>query len=230
MAGLALSAVPGVGEVLGVRLASLGLHTVGELQLLELPLLVRVFGRAAGSWLYRMARGQGSPKVEPGRPAPKSAGHSVTFSQDTVDRRFLEGVLYHLCEKVGARLRKKALEGGTVTLRLRYSDFKTATRSCSLPEGTNCDRQIFERALELMLPLLDRRVRVRLLGVTLSRLRPAADQLDLFCLAAQQRRLGFYRSLDALRDRYGFESLRKGRALWLESFRRPPGSRPRKAG
>ncbi len=230
MARLALSAVPGVGGALDARLAALGLHTVGELQLLELPLLVRVFGRAAGHWLYRVARGRGGLKVEAERPAPKSAGHSVTFSRDTVDRKFLEGVLYHLCEKVGARVRKKRLAGSTVTLRLRYSDFKTVTRSSSLAAGTACDQEIFERALELMLPLLTRRVRVRLLGVTLSNLLPAADQLDLFASRRRLRRTDFYRSLDRLRAKYGFDSVRKGRSLRLDNFRRPPEYRPRKAG
>ena len=56
MARLALSAVPGVGGALDARLAALGLHTVGDLQLLELSLLIRVFGQAAGRWLYRIAR------------------------------------------------------------------------------------------------------------------------------------------------------------------------------
>jgi DNA polymerase IV len=230
MARLALSAVPGVGGALDARLAALGLHTVGELQLLELPLLVRVFGKAAGSWLYRMARGRGGLKVETERPGPKSVGNSVTFSRDTVDRKFLEGVLYRLSEKVGGRVRRKGLEGGTVTLRLRYSDFKTVTRSSTIARGTNCDQEIFERALELMIPLLARRVRVRLLGVTLSRLRSSVDQLDLFDSRARLRRIGFYRSLDLLRAKYGFDSVRKGRALRLESFRTPSGYMPQKAG
>jgi DNA polymerase-4 len=147
-----------------------------------------------------------------------------------VDRKFLEGVLYHLCEKVGARVRKKRLAGSTVTLRLRYSDFKTVTRSSSLAAGTNCDQEIFERARNLMLPLLARRVRVRLLGVTLSNLLPAADQLDLFATRRRLRRAEFYRSLDRLRDKYGFHSLRKGRSLWLDNFRRPPEYKARKAG
>jgi DNA polymerase-4 len=141
-----------------------------------------------------------------------------------VDRKFLEGVLYHLCEKVGARVRKKRLAGSTVTLRLRYSDFKTVTRSSSAAVDTACDQEIFERALSLMLPLLRRRVRVRLLGVTLSNLRPAAHQLDLFAGRRCQRRAEFYHSLDYLRAKYGFESLRKGRSLRLDSFRRPPES------
>ena len=224
MARLALSAVPGVGGALDARLAALGLHTVGDLQLLELSLLIRVFGQAAGRWLYRIARGRGGLKVEAERPAPKSVGHSVTFSRDTVDRKFLEGVLYHLCEKVGARGRKKRLAGSTVTLRLRYSDFKTVTRSSSAAADTACDQEIFERSLALMLPLLKRRVRVRLLGVTLSNLRPAAAQLDLFAGRRCQRRAEFYHSLDYLRAKYGFESLRKGRSLRLDSFRRPPES------
>ena len=229
MAPLRLAEVPGVGEALSERLCRLGLTTVGELRRLEPGLLVRVFG-AAGRWLYNMARGKGSLRVESERPPAKSVGNSVTFSEDTVNRRFLEGVLYHLAEKVGARTRRKGFVGRTVTLRLRYSDFKTLTRSVSAGVGTNCDTEIFERARRLMIPLLERRVRVRLLGVTLSNLRPADGQLDIFTPDLQIKDMSFYRTVDELREKYGFHSVRKGRALWLEDFRRPPGYARRKAG
>ena len=229
MAPLRLAEVPGVGEALSKRLCGLGLNTVGELRKLDLSLLVRVFGVSC-QWLYRMARGQGSLRVECERPPAKSVGNSVTFSEDTVNRRFLEGVLYHLAEKVGARTRRKGFVGRTVTLRLRYSDFKTLTRSVSAGVGTSCDTEIFERARRLMIPLLERRVRVRLLGVTLSNLRPADSQLDLFAPGLQIKDMRFYRTVDSLREKYGFDSVRKGRALWLESFRRPPESARRKAG
>jgi len=228
MAPLRLEQVPGVGGHLGHRLACLGLSTVGELSRLELSLLVRAFGRT-GEWLYNMARGQGSLRVEAERPPAKSAGHSVTFTQDTLERCFLEGVLYHLSEKVGARVRRMGMVGRTVTLRLRYSDFKTVTRSSSVGEGTRCDQEIFETAHRLMLPLLERGVRVRLLGVTLSSLRPAEDQLDLFAEGFQKRRLRLYSTVDTLREKYGFSSVRKGCALWLESFRKPPEYTGRKA-
>ncbi len=229
MAPLPLEEVPGVGEALSKRLCGLDLTTVGELRRLELGLLVRVFG-VAGEWLYDMARGRGSLRVESERPPVKSVGNSVTFSEDTVNRRFLEGVLYHLAEKVGARTRRKGFVGRTVSLRLRYSDFKTVTRSISAGVGTNCDTEIFEQARRLMIPLLERRVRVRLLGVTLSNLRPADSQLDLFTSGLQMRSLRFYRTVDSLREKYGFDSVRKGRALWLDNFRRPPEYARRKAG
>jgi len=222
MEPLALSEVTGVGESLAARLASLGLYTVGDLRQLELPLLTRVFGRT-GEWLYSMARGRGSFRVEAERAPVKSVGNSVTFSEDTVDRRFLEGVLYHLSEKVGARTRRKGMVGRTVSLRLRYSDFKTLTRAASAGAGTSCDQEIFECARRLMLPLLERRVRVRLLGVTLTKLRPADGQLDLFCAKYQQRSLRFYRTVDKIRRKYGFHAVRKGRGALLHNFRRPPG-------
>jgi DNA polymerase IV len=228
MATLRLRDVPGVGESLGARLASMGLVGVADLYQLDRSLLTRVFGRT-GEWLYRMARGRGSLRVEAESPPAKSAGHSVTFSEDTVDRRFLEGVLYHLSEKVGARVRRMGMVGRTVNLRLRYSDFKTLTRADSTSPDTNSDQEIFERALELMLPLLERRVRVRLLGVTLSGLRPEDDQLDLF-RPDFSRRIRFYEAVDRVRGKYGFEALRKGRGLGLKNRRQPSKDRARKAG
>lgn len=229
LAPLPLGAVPGVGEVLEARLKSLGLYTVGDLARLELSLLTRVFGRT-GEWLYEMARGRGSLRVEAERPPVKSVGNSVTFNEDTVDRQFLEGVLYHLAEKVGVRTRRKGMVGRTVTLRLRYSDFKTVTRAVSAGAGTSGDSEIFDLALRLMIPLLERRVRVRLLGITLSNLRHADGQLDLFSAGRQKKILDFYRTVDKLRGKYGFAAVRKGRGIFWESLRHPEEEREQKAG
>lgn len=221
MALLPLGDVPGVGGSLKAHLARMGLHTVEQLLRVDRPLLVRVFG-SAGEWLYRMARAEGGINVETGNAPAKSAGHAVTFDEDTLDRRFLEGVLYRLSEKVGRRVRGMGMVGRTVTLRLRYSDFITLTRSSSDNDGTNSDQDIFERAMELMQPLLERRVRVRLLGVTLSKLRPRDDQLDLF-RPELLKKVRFYQALDLLRDKYGFESVRKGRCPEPDGELRPAG-------
>ncbi len=221
MAGLRLGDVPGVGEVLESRLRAMGLATVDDLQQLDKPLLERAFG-AAGHWLYEMARGRGRTEVEPERAQAKSVGNSVTFNQDTVDRAFLDAVLYRLSEKVGARVRKKGMVGRTVSLRLRYSDFKTVTRSSSSSPGTCSDQQIFEQVRALMIPLLERRVRVRLLGVTLSKLRPSDGQYGLFTVERQKREERLYSTVDAIRGKYGFDLVRKGPVLPLENLRKPP--------
>ena len=221
MAGLRLGDVPGVGEVLEGRLRAMGLTSVGDLQRLDKPLLERTFG-SSGRWLYEMARGRGSLEVETERAPVKSVGNSVTFSQDTVDRSFLDAVLYRLSEKVGARVRDKGMVGRTVTLRLRYSDFKTLTRSDSSSPGTNSDQLIFERARALMIPLLERRVRVRLLGVTLSKLRQSDGQYGLFTVEKQKREARLYGTVDAIRGKYGFDLVRKGPALPMKSLRKPP--------
>jgi DNA polymerase IV len=221
MAPLPLKEVPGIGDSLAKSLHALGLQTVGELRNFDSAVLVKMFG-VTGEWLYRVARGKGSLHVETERQQVKSIGNSITFSEDSINTRFLEGALYHLSEKVGRRTRQKDLIGRTVTLRLRYADFKTLTRAVSVGEGTNWDMEIFEQARRLMQPLLERRVRVRLLGVTLSKLRPADGQLTLFDPEAQKKQMQLYHSVDKLRDKYGFEAVRKGPAVSFDSFRKPP--------
>ena len=73
-----------------------------------------------------------------------------------------------------------------------------------------------------MIPLLERRVRVRLLGVTLSKLRPSDGQYGLFTVERQKREERLYSTVDAIRGKYGFDLVRKGPALPLESLRKPP--------
>ena len=220
LAPLKLSRVPGVGDALAERLEKLSIRTVGELQELDCNLLVRVFGKASGSWLYRMASGKGSEQVHTEREVPKSVGNSITFREDSLDRDFLDGMLYHLCEKVGSRVRAIGLVGGTITLKLRYADFKTISRATSAPmPGTDSDMNIFEHARNLMQPLLERKIRVRLLGVTLSKLHHSVSQLDIFCAENQKKLIEFYKGLDLLRDKYGYEVIQKGRTYGLDGLR-----------
>ena len=226
LAPLKLSRVPGVGDALAERLGKLSIRTVGELQELDHKLLIRVFGQASGDWLYRMAEGKGSEQVHTEREAPKSVGNSITFKEDSLNRDFLDGMLYHLSEKVGSRVRAQGFVGSTITLKLRYSDFKTLTRASSIQApGTDSDMEIFEHARALMRPLLERKIRVRLLGVTLSRLHPSANQLDIFSAENQKKLISFYESLDRLRDKYGYEVIQKGRTHGLDGLR--PGRKKR---
>ena len=228
MAPLKLGAVTGVGNVLEGKLRSMGLVTAGDLQMVEKPLLERAFGVSLGNWLYEMARGRGRPELEAERAPVKSVGNSVTFNQDSADREHLEAALYRLSEKVGSRARRKGMVGRTVTLKLRYSDFKTVTRSDSSQEGTDSDQTIFEIARRLMIPLLERRVRIRLLGVTLSKLRHSDGQYGLFTAERQKREARFYGTVDTIRGKYGFDCVRKGPVLELDKIHKPAGEK--KAG
>jgi DNA polymerase-4 len=101
-------------------------------------------------------------------------------------------------------------------VKVRYSDFVTVTRSHTVPSPTDLDHEIFEVARELLGTALVRRLRVRLLGVTVSSLEAPPRQLTFFDDPARLRRESVYRQVDAIRRRYGYESVGAARSLLEE--------------
>ncbi|CAN5126907.1 DNA polymerase IV [soil metagenome] len=208
LAPLPIERMPGIGPATRARLAEFNLRTLGDLARLDPEFLEGVLG-AWGPELLARARGEDSNGVA-ARERPKSVSRECTFGEDTDDAAFCEAVLVSLSERACRDLRGHRLTARTVTLKLRYRDFTTVTRSATLATPTDSDRMVAAVLRDLFRAAYARRVRVRLLGAGLSNLVGAAPQLDLF---AEPRALAWERllaPLDRLRARYGAESVRSG--------------------
>ena len=138
----------GVGEKTAARLEALRIRTIGQLRRTLREKLVRSLGAHMADHLLALASGIDARPVAP-REAAKSIGKEVTFPADIESAEEVERVLLDLSEKVGYRLRRKGVKGRTIQLKLRLSDFRTYTRSRTLPEATCYDREIYETALAL---------------------------------------------------------------------------------
>lgn len=158
----------GVGEVTEARFKELGITSGRELKQLGLGRLQELFGKR-GTDLYRFIRGEDDRPVEPERQR-KSVGKETTFERDTSDRDEMLMILEHLAEQVAQRLAELGTAGKTLTLKLRWHDFQSVTRSVSTASPIK-DAQTMMRYLR---PLLDHLLAenrpVRLLGVALSHL------------------------------------------------------------
>lgn len=226
LAPLPIDRMPGIGPATRERLHEFNVRTLGQLARIDRRLLAGVFGEHGASLADR-ARGEGSAAVSP-RERPKSVSRESTFEEDTTDVEYCEAILHYLAERVAHDLRAHGLVARTVTLKLRYRDFTTVTRSTTLASPTDADRTVAEAAREMFRVAWSRRVSVRLLGVGLSNLVDAAPQLDLFADArdlAWDRLIG---PIDRLRDRYGFGAVKTGPALLL-SERSDRGNPSRRA-
>ena len=209
---LPLGRLPGVGPRTERTLKGIGINTIGEMAALPQPYLRHLFGKN-GESLWHWARGEDDSPVElPGE--AKSISRSTTFSEDTLDRSFLLGMLRYLSEKVGAELRKMGRQAQVVSLKLRYNDFETLTRQRHLLHTTNADQVIFETGKELMDGLLASRLKlVRLIGIGVADL-VSGKQLRLLPSPLDKlERLN--RAVDWLRRRYGFTVVQTGRTLAL---------------
>jgi DNA polymerase-4 len=204
LAPLPVRILPGVGPATERELTALGIRRVGHLASFPEQVLEGALGRWGGA-LFRKARGiSESPVSEEGE--RKSVGHEVTFREDSADPAFLEAVLCRLVEKAAYRLRAGGFRAGGLTIKVRYSDFRTVTRSRTL-WPTDRDGDFFTIARGLLAETVSRRVRVRLLGVSLDRLRGGEEQLELFSPAREWKRRLLFPAVDRLRKKFGFDIL-----------------------
>jgi DNA polymerase-4 len=202
----------GVGPATLGRLERFGVETIGDLAMLPEASMIEALGRAHGHQLHELACGRDDRPVEPDRET-KSIGQEETFPRDVSDRDVLRREVLRMAERVGSRLRDHDLAGRTVTLKIRFPDFRTITRSATLPEPFSVSAEIARLALGL-LEKVDVAGGIRLLGVTVSNLTAgAAHQESLFGQDPSEAQ-PIQTAIDAVRERFGHESL--GTAAMVE--------------
>lgn len=209
LAPLPVRSFPGIGPVGEARLNAAGLRTLGEVAEAPVAALQEIFGAWAAS-ILRGVQGLGSGEVGRERPAfsehdPEgeavgSISNERTFREDASDPASIEAVLCSLCERVCWRARKRGVKARTVTLKLRYADFHTLTRSRATM-ATSSELELYPMVKEMLAAARTRPLPIRLLGVQLSSL-GVFEQLPLF---DRNDRVGAV--IDRLRERFGFESV-----------------------
>jgi DNA polymerase IV len=169
----------GVGPATMARLERFGIETIGDLARLPEASLVDALGRAHGAQLHALAQGRDDRPLETDRET-KSIGQEETFPRDVSDQEALRREVLRMAERVGSRLREHGLAGRTVTIKVRFPDFRTITRSTTAPEPFSGSAEMVRLALAL-LDKVDTSGGIRLLGVTMSNLATAtALQESLF--------------------------------------------------
>jgi DNA polymerase-4 len=211
LAPLAVRRIPGIGKVTESALKALGIETVAHLQKVPLAKLEDTFGRW-GTALFRKAHGIDSYEFFIDA-EPKSISHNQTFGVDTHDRTLLESTLSRLCQKAAKRLRDAGLHAKTVSLTLRYSDFKTISRSHTLTEPSDLDEAFFRTIHDLFSKAWNGISMLRLVGVELAAFSSGVEQLDLLDPDRREKLERLTRAADRLRDRFGFSKVQFGGSL-----------------
>ena len=201
----------GVGKIAQQRLARDGVRTIGDLQRLGERELMRRYG-AEGRRLARLSHGIDDRCVQTQRET-KSISAETTFERDLADFRPLELHLWQLCERVSSRLKRSALAGSTVTLKLKTADFRLRTRAQSLAHPTQLAGRIFGVGRDLLATQADGTM-FRLIGIGMSSLGPAdgaelADLVDRRTAEAEQ-------AMDRLREKFGERAVIRGLAFNLD--------------
>ncbi|HEU5058861.1 MAG TPA: DNA polymerase IV [Kofleriaceae bacterium] len=209
LAPLPVRCFPGIGPVAEAKLVAAGYTTLGAVAEAPIAALEAIFG----AWAQSIARGvQGRGSGALGRERPAFAEHDPegetagsisnerTFREDASDPASIESVLCGLCERVCWRARRRGIKARTVTLKLRYADFHTLTRSRTL-SPTSSELELYPVLVEMLAAARTRSLPVRLLGVQLSNL-GLFQQLSLF---DGHDRIGAV--VDRIRERYGFSTV-----------------------
>ncbi len=200
----------GVGKVTEQAFSARGIETIAELRRCPREELKGIVGNAADD-LLRLARGEDDREVESER-QHKSLSSEQTFARDVGDESVLLAVLLEQVEEVAERLRRHQLKARTITLKLRYGDFRTVTRSATLREATNLTRPLWQTAERTFRRWQTRSAGpLRLLGFAASGLQhERAGQQLLFADPEQEKLRRLDRIVDKIRDRYGKRAVRRG--------------------
>jgi DNA polymerase-4 len=208
---LAVSRIWGVGPVTQKALKSIGVDTIRQLREAPTEILQNIFGDQTAHVL-QLAHGDDDREVESVRDA-KSISSERTFATDIFDRNVLLDVLLSEVEDVAQRLRLSDLEAKTITLKLRYDDFRTVTRSTTFDHPTNVTRTLWQRAREVFLKWHRKSPgALRLLGFGASGLqKTGTGQRQLFPEPEDEKQKRLDRAFDQIRGKFGRDILRRGK-------------------
>ena len=210
---LPVGALWGVGGKTEEVLKRLGLFKVADIANLPLKTLKRALGEGIAEHLYELSWGKDERSVETNEPE-KSVGNEETFSKDLDQAEDILREVLRLSEKVAARLRHVELMGRTITLKVRFSNFSTITRSKTLLDPTDVAKEIYEVAKSLFESLKLDQVRVRLVGVRVEKLEEAEQANRQLLLGENEKG---WREIDKASDkanaRFGDEAIKPARLI-----------------
>ncbi|NBQ59518.1 MAG: DNA polymerase IV [Actinobacteria bacterium] len=209
---LAASEIWGVGPKTNEQLAKLGLVTVGDIANTPRGTLIRTLGQASGSSLYELAWGRDYRDVITEQ-SEKSISASETFDTDLDDQESILKEILRLTEKSSERMRAKGFAANTISIKVRFADFSTITRSKTLDLPITTTQEIFEVAKNLYLALKLNNAFIRLVGISLDSL--VANE-GIQQMALGQRSTGWRqadKAVDLIKAKFGRSSLRPARLV-----------------
>ena len=203
-----------VGPATQSKLNRMGIYTIGDLANTDVKTLQKKLGKQ-GQTIWHFANGRSADVLKAEPDENKGYGNSTTTAQDLVSTEGAHRVLMGLCETVAMRLRQDGMCGGCVTVHLRTNEFHSFSHQSRLHGATNITQEIYQAACRIFDEAWDGVTPLRQLGVQLTHLaREPYQQFDFFSGVSPQRydrKLRLDETVDALRDRFGEDIIRRGK-------------------
>ena len=203
-----------VGSATQAKLNKMGIYTIGDLAKADVKVLKKRLGKP-GETIWHFANGRSADALKAEPEENKGYGNSVTTAEDVVSEEAAHKVLMGLCETVAMRLRQDGMCGGCVAVQLRTNEFHSFSHQSRLHGATNITQEIFQTACWVFDEAWDGITPLRQLGVQVTHLaKEPYQQFDLFSGISPQRydrKLRLDETVDALRDRFGEDIIRRGK-------------------
>ncbi|MBQ4641326.1 MAG: DNA polymerase IV [Oscillospiraceae bacterium] len=223
-----------VGAATERKLKDLGIYTIGELATADPAILRKRLGKH-GETLWHYANGRNADMVTPEPAENKGYGNATTTSKDVTDRQTGHRVLLSLCETVAMRMRKDGKSGSCIAVHLRTNSFHHFSHQLLLHGATNITSELFTAACRAFDEAWDGQTPLRQLGVQVTRLaKEPYQQYDLFSGVSPvqyERKLRLDETVDALRDKFGEDIIRRAKFAGSEDVHMAGGlSKVRRTG
>jgi DNA polymerase-4 len=202
---LPVSYVWGVGRVTCEGLNSMGIKTIGDLSKIPVEILKARFGQSLSKFMNEMSNGIDDREVIPYQ-EPKSIGREITFSKDIDNLETLKSVLLFLSQKLSLNLHSKKYMGRILTIKIRYSDFKTFTKRITLKNYTSAIFDIYKSSLNLLKEVDLLRKKIRLLGLSVGGLK-SSSMLENSLFNEEYKGEKLTDAIEKISDKYGENKL-----------------------
>ena len=203
-----------VGGATERKLRLLGIYTIGDLARADPALLRRKLGKH-GETIWHYANGRSAELVTPEPAEAKGFGNSVTTAKDVTSTEEAHQVLLSLMETAAMRMRREGKYGSCVAVHLRTNEFRQFSHQRKLDCATSITRELYREVARVFDEMWDRKTPLRQLGVQITELSDKPyQQYDLFSgmsPAQYERKMRLDETMDALRDRFGEDILRRAK-------------------
>lgn len=215
LSNMTIDKIPGVGKAAQLKLKKYGIEFIGDILKFDQSFYDKEI-KFHTSFLLNVANGKGSDNVKENDEIRKSLSKENTFYEDISDREFLLSELYYLMEKCCQKLRKVKLRSRSITVKVKYFDFKVNQRSYTAGKYSNLETDFYEDATLLLDKMLKNKKKIRLLGVKFSEFVTGDEAVQESIFDDYDKKENLLNKLDTIRKKYDFDIVKFGRTIKLK--------------
>ena len=196
------------------KLSRLHIDTIGALAKSDMTSIRAILGNKAGTQLWNFANGIDDSPVTAEPDAPKGYSNEITFDDNIISWEQGNRVLLHLADNVAARVRRDGVKASCISVTIRGNDMKKHSHQRMLDAPTDGTTKTYETAKELFGQLWDGHTNLRLIGLAMTQIdRDSQQQMSLFGEAVDEREEKADKAVDALREKFGNDIIKRGGML-----------------